>query len=101
RAPGAAARRAVRGRRAALPPSLPRPRQLGPREAAALDRAPAARRSPHLSGRRGAEERGTRGRDRRRLAPALLLAVPARGLRRLAPRRDAGLRRRRGRARER
>ena len=47
---------------------------------------------PILLGRRRAEERGAGSRDRRRLDAALLLAVPARGVRRFATRREARLR---------
>ena len=45
-----------------------------PRQAAQVDRAPAARRHPDLPRRRGPEERRAGGRDRRRLAADVLLA---------------------------
>src|SRR6266704_1693358 len=65
----------------ALPDPLSRPGLDRPREAAPLDppRAP----DPHLRRRHAAEERGAGGRDRRRLARGLVLALPHR----LLPRR--------------
>ena len=59
---------------------------VGPRQAAQDHDPPAARRDPDLPRRRRPEERHADRRDRRRLAAALLLAVPARGLRRPAAR---------------
>ena len=66
--------------------ALRRSELVGARQAVALDHASAARRPADLPRRRRPEERRARGRDRRRLAAALLLAVPARGVRRLAAR---------------
>ena len=66
--------------------------RLGDGQAAAPDHASAARRRSDLHGRRGPEERGAGRRDRRRLAAALLLALPARGLCGLAEEREARLR---------
>ena len=65
--------------------------RVGSGQAAALDRAPAARGPADLPRRRGPEERRARRRDLRRLAAALLLAVPPRGVRRLARGREARL----------
>jgi hypothetical protein len=76
----------------ALSPALSRRRRVAPRQAAALDHAPAARERADLSRRRGPEERRARRGDRRRLAAALLLAVPARGVRRFTGHAQAGLR---------
>ena len=53
-------------RRRALPAAVPG--RHGARQAAEVDRPPAARRPPDLPRRRGAEERRPDGRDRRRLA---------------------------------
>ena len=63
--------------------SMPYPGGIGPRQAAEVDRAPAAHRHPDLPRRRRAEERRDGGGDRRRLAADLLLAEE----RRLLPRR--------------
>ena len=54
----------------------------GPGQAAALHPAPVPHRDPHLPRRRGPEERGAGGRDRRRLERHLLLARDERLLRR-------------------
>ena len=68
------------------------PGQRDARQAAELDGASAARRPADLPRRRRPEERHADRGDRRRLAAAVLLAVPARGLRRAAGRRQARLR---------
>ena len=60
---------------------LPLARRNGPGQAAALDPAPVPHRDPRLPRRGGAAERGARGRDRRRVAPHVLLARDERLLR--------------------
>ena len=60
---------------------LPLPSRDRPGQAAALDPAPVPDRDPHLPRRGGTEERGPRGRDRRRLERHLLLARDERLLR--------------------
>ena len=69
-------RRAGDQRRRVLPAALPG--RLRPRQAAEVDRAPAASRHPDHAGRRGAEERRAGRRDRRRLAADVLLAQDGR-----------------------
>ena len=68
----------------ALPHAVRRPERVGAGQAAAFDHASVARRPADLARRRRAEERRARGRGRRRLAAAVLLAVPSRGVRRFA-----------------
>ena len=84
--PGAAPRGPADVRRRVLPAPLQRPRRHRARQAAEDHDPPAARRHPDLPRRRGPEERRPDRRDRRRLAPALLLAVPPGGVRRPARR---------------
>ena len=67
--------------------------QRRPGQAAQVDRPPAAPPHPDLPRRRGPEERGPDRRDRRRLAAAVLLALPPGGLRRSAGRGQGRLRR--------
>ena len=70
-----AAREAARAPRRALRHPVHGPGRDRPRQAAQDHRAPAARRHPDLPRGDRAEERRARGRDRRRLAADLLLAV--------------------------
>ncbi len=70
----------------ALPAALHRRGFLGPGQAAPLDRPPAPLRPADLPRRRRAQERRPGRRTLQRLAAAVLLALPPRGLRRL-PRR--------------
>ena len=79
-------------RRRVLPAALPRPRRHRARQAAEDHDPPAALGDPDLPRRRGPEERGPDRRDRRRLVPALLLAVPAGGVRGPARPPQGGLR---------
>ena len=90
--PRAPTRRPARVRRRVLPTPLPRSRQRRPGQAAEDHDPPVARRDPDLPRRRGTEERHADRGDRRRLAAALLLAVPARGVRRSARQREGRLR---------
>ena len=89
---GAAPRGPARERRRVLPAALPRRGQPGTRQAAQDHDPPAPRRHPDLPRRRGPEERHPDRGDRRRLAAALLLAVPPGGLRRPVEGRQARLR---------
>ena len=77
-------RRTGHPRRRVLPAALPGRRR--PRQAAEVDRAPAAQRHPDHARRGGPEERRAVGRDRRRLAADVLLAEDGRLLPRRAGR---------------
>ena len=94
-------RGAARERRRVLPPPLPGRGQPGPGQAAEDHDPPAARRHPDLPRGRGPEERDPDRGDRRRLAAALLLAVPPGRLRRPAEGRQARVRDQRDRERHR
>ena len=79
-------------RRRVLPAAVHRPGQRRARQAAELMVHPLRADLPIVLGAEGPEERHPDRRDRRRLAAAVLLAVPARGVRRPARGRQARLR---------
>ena len=84
RAAHPAARGAGRVPGRALPHAVRRPGLVGTRQAAEVDHASVARRPADPARRRRPEEHRARGRGRRRVAAAVLLAVPPGRVRRLA-----------------